>query len=255
MNRQLAAVSLFTDFGADDHYIGQMKAVIHSACPDLPVFDLMSGAPAFNAKASGRLLAAILEDLPPSMLILAVIDPGVGSDRHVLLVETEKHLLLAPDNGLLSYVVKHQSVEKILKVKWLPEKLSASFHGRDLFAPLAVKLAHGKDFSTEEMAAEAIVGSEWPEQLDEIIHIDSYGNLITGLKADSMKLTDTVRVDGNLMPFSRTFSDVQVGALIWYENSSGLVEIACNQGSAKAMLSANIGDKVEIVSASAKDWL
>lgn len=238
----IQSIALFTDFGADDSYHGEMKARLHARLPGQGVFDLMSGAPRCNPQASAYLLAALVQHLPAQILIIALVDPGVGSKRKALLLNTGRHLLLGPDNGLLSQVYRQQGGE-LFEIGWRPEALSSSFHGRDLFAPAAVRWLLNEPL----MLTPAVdcIGQDWPLDLAQIIHLDAFGNLISGVRYCAS--IGQVSVAGRTLAQAKTFSDVPVGELFWYENSVGLVEIAANQASAAALLQLGIGASLEIL--------
>jgi len=136
-------IVLFTDFGLDGPYVGQMKAVLHRDAPGVPVIDLFADAPAFDAKRSAYLLAAYAEEFPAPTVFLAVVDPGVGGARRPLMVEADGRRYVGPDNGLFEIVWRRARRRRGGAITWRPERLSASFHGRDLFAPVAARLAVG----------------------------------------------------------------------------------------------------------------
>jgi hypothetical protein len=134
---------LITYFGVADPYMGQMRAVLARAAPGVPVIDLFSNAPAFNAKASAYLLAAYCTEFTPGTVFLCVVDPGVGGPRAAIALEADGRWYVAPDNGLLSVAARRAAVARWWRITWRPANLSASFHGRDLFAPVAARLALG----------------------------------------------------------------------------------------------------------------
>ena len=241
-------VFLFTDFGYSGPYVGQMKAVLYERLPEGTVIDLMHDAPRFNPKASAYLLAALAEFMPANSVTAAVIDPGVGSKRKAIALKTDSRWFVGPDNGLLALVARHAKSAKIYDIAHVPSHLSASFHGRDLFAPVCAELAQGilKSLSPRKQQ-DRILGSDWPEDCAEIIYIDEFGNAMTGMRFDLLPTTCDIRVDSQLVPVRRTFSDAPVGAPLAYRNSQGLLEIAVNQGSANADLALEIGSCVDIV--------
>lgn len=234
-------LALFTDFGSMDSYQGEMKARLLTALPQWAVFDLMVGAPAMNPRAAAYLLAAIVNQLPEHILVIAVVDPGVGSERKPLLLDTGKHLLLGPDNGLLSQVLLQQG-GRVFEIGWRPESLSASFHGRDLFAPAAIRLALDEPLGLKPLQSLDICGADWPCDYPVIIHIDAFGNLISGLLYHQN--IRHIQVQGRLLMQARSFYEVPVGELFWYQNSLGLVEIAANQARACDLLQVQIGEPV-----------
>ena len=134
-------IFLFTDFGAGDIYVGQMKAVLHERAPKAPVVDLLNDAPAFNVRAGAHLLAAFAARLPKDSVTLAVVDPGVGGPREPVAVLADGRWFVGPDNGLISVAASRAAKHEVHTIEWRPEKLTASFHGRDLFAPVAAMIA------------------------------------------------------------------------------------------------------------------
>ncbi|MGO8915196.1 MAG: S-adenosyl-l-methionine hydroxide adenosyltransferase family protein [Stellaceae bacterium] len=137
-------IVLFTDFGAGGPYLGQVKAVLYGAAPTIPVIDLMADAPAHDPMSAAYLLAAYVSEFPHGTVFLAVVDPGVGSGRRAVAAEIDGRWYVAPDNGLLEPLLRRAKVARAWEIAWRPERLSASFHGRDLFAPIAARLARAE---------------------------------------------------------------------------------------------------------------
>jgi len=237
-------IALFTDFGERGPYLGQVEMALHQAGIRQPLIRLFNDAPAFDPRASAYLLAALVRYAPLPTLFLGVVDPGVGGDRLPLTLRVDKHWFVGPDNGLFSQVVKQGETTVLRAVDWLPERLSASFHGRDLFAPVAARLAVGR--SVDSHPVESIVGLWWPDQLSEVIYIDHYGNACTGLRGDGLDPGLAVSVDGRSVHHAHTFGEAPVGAPFWYINSLGLLEIAVNQGRADVTLGLHVGSPVKL---------
>ena len=240
-------IVLFTDFGLEGPYTGQVKTVLHREAPGVPVIDLFSDAPVERPKPSAYLLAAYAEWFPPGTVVLAVIDPGVGSARAPVIVEAQGRWYVGPDNGLFELVTRRAATPKTWEISWLPVTLSASFHGRDLFAPVAGRLARGELPSGPPRTAETGRCTDWPDDLPEIVYIDRYGNAITGLRAACLPSDVRLEVCGRALQRVRTFSDVPAGEAFWYANSNGLAEIAVNSGRAADALRLAIGDAVAIL--------
>ena len=240
-------IVLFTDFGLSGPYTGQMKAVLHQTAPAMPVVDLFADAPAGNPKASAYLLAAYAPWFPASTIFLCVVDPGVGGARPPIIVEADGRWFVGPGNGLFELVQRRAQQTRTWDIDWQPERLSASFHGRDLFAPVAAMLARGEAPPGQPRVDRADRRADWPDDLSEIIYIDHYGNAMTGLRAAALPRDGRLVAAGRLLERARTFSDLPPGTAFWYENSNGLVEIAVNQGRADRELGLSIGTLVEIV--------
>jgi S-adenosylmethionine hydrolase len=239
-------IFLFTDFGDADLYVGQVKAVLHSYAPGVPVIDLLHEAPAFNVKASAHLLAALAGQLPAGSVTMAVVDPGVGGKRKPLAVLADDRWFVGPDNGLLSVVVARAKRAEAYLIGWKPKKLSASFHGRDLFAPVAGLLARGDRKAVKLGKSGMLAVSPDTADLPEVIYVDHYGNALTGLRASRLKRHTKLVVGRRRIERARVFSDVQKGKVFWYENSLGLAEIAASGASAAAALRLAVGEPVRV---------
>ncbi len=237
---------LFTDFGMAGPYLGQMKAVLLERAPGVPIVDLMADAPACNPRAAAYLLPNYSTAFPVGSVFLVVVDPGVGTpQREPVVVEADGRWFVGPGNGLFSLVQRRAAHCRCWKITLQPEQLSASFHGRDLFAPVAAAVALG-DLSCCQPAA-CCDEPSWPDDLPEVVYIDHFGNVVTGIRAVSIPRTARVVVGQNHISYARTFGATTVGAVFWYENSNGLLELAVNQGRAADVLGMGIGDSVRIV--------
>lgn len=241
-------IVLFTDFGLAGPYTGQVKAVLHRAAPGVPVIDLFADAPAGKPKPSAYLLAAYGSWFPPGTVLLAVIDPGVGSTRAAIVVEADGRSYVGPDNGLFELVVRRGGSTRLREILWRPDRLSASFHGRDLFAPVAAQFAGGGQ-PPPGLLRDAEIGRfpDWPDDLPEIVYADTYGNAMTGLRAALLPPGARLAAGGHVLARATTFSDVPPGAALWYENANGLAEIAVNGGRADTALDLKIGTPVAIL--------
>jgi S-adenosyl-L-methionine hydrolase (adenosine-forming) len=240
-------IVLFTDFGLLGPYTGQMKAVLYQVAPGIPVIDLFADAPAGNPKASAYLLAAYAEWFPAGTVFLGVVDPGVGGPRPAIVVEADGRRYVGPGNGLFELVQRRAKEARSWDIDWKPERLSASFHGRDLFAPVAGMLARGEPPPGPPRVDGADRRAGWPDDLAEIVYIDHYGNAMTGLRAGKLAPHARLAAADRVLERARTFSDLPPGAAFWYENSNGLAEIAVNQGRADRELDLSIGSPVEII--------
>lgn len=241
-------IGLFTDFGVAGPYLGQVRGVLLGRAPEIPVIDLMADAPSCRPRAAAYLLAALAPEWPADMVVMAVVDPGVGGDRRPLIAEIDGRWWCGPDNGLFEALLRRATTARCWAITWRPERLSASFHGRDLFAPVAVRLALGE--RPEDIGTQAVQPwrpAEWPDELAEIVYGDHYGNAMTGLRAAAMGEGAEIAVAGRRLARARTFADLPPGGAFWYENSVGLVEIAINQGSAMEILGLEIGSPVQVL--------
>ncbi|MBS1213085.1 MAG: uncharacterized protein H6R26_1702 [Proteobacteria bacterium] len=228
-------ILLFTDFGAEGPYLGQMEAVLRLGAPSEPVINLLSNAPQAEPRLSAYLLAALANGFPTGSIFLCVVDPGVGGNRLPMVLEADGRWFVGPDNGLLNTVAV-QATEAVWRIiEWRPESLSSSFHGRDLFAPVAARLAH-QDLSWTSGTAEGPDLETWPADIATVIYIDAYGNAITGWRHAADLDGKTLLINGKRIPAAQTFCEVQEGQPFWYRNSMGLIEIAANRKRADKIL-------------------
>ena len=242
-----------TDFGVAGPYLAQMHAAARLPAPDLPVLDLMADLPAFQPARSGYLLAALAPEFPAGSAFCCVVDPGVGSERQALIVQANRRWFVGPDNGLMAIAAKRDPEARVWTLDWRPERLSASFHGRDLFMPAAALLATGQPVASTPIDLARMVGADAPPDLAEVVYIDSYGNAMTGLRADILPADADLLAGGRRIQRARTFADVAPGGALWYANSSGLAEIAVNQGRADRDLRVSVGAPVTLHGAPAGD--
>jgi len=241
---------LFTDFGLEGPYVGQMKAVLHQGAPGVPVVDLMHDAPACEPRRAAYLLAAYASAFPEGSVFIAVVDPGVGGERRAVVLQSGGRWYVGPDNGLLALVRRRQGGSRAWQITWRPERLSASFHGRDLFAPVAAQIASSSGTADAPWGREIDAGSldrdDLPDQLAEIIYVDRFGNGISGLAGENFSPNHRFVVHNIEIKGETTFSSVPVGALFWYVNSNGLVEIACNRGRADRKVGLVVGTAIGV---------
>jgi len=240
-------IVLFTDFGLAGPYTGQVNAVLQETAPAVPVIQLFADAPPGQPKPAAYLLAAYAQWFPQGTILLCVVDPGVGSARRGLIAEAAGRLYVGPDNGLFELVLRRAASSRCWDISWRPPTLSASFHGRDLFAPVAGRLARGELPATLASPAVPRGYPDWPDDLAEIVYIDHYGNALTGLRGESLPPSAGLAVAGHPVAHAETFSSVPSGAAFWYVNSNGLVEIAVNSGRADRTLSLAVGSEVKIL--------
>lgn len=255
-------VTLLTDFGLADPFVGIVKGRILGRFPAARIVDLSHAIPAGHAGLAGFWLARAWREFPPGTLHLAVVDPGVGTDRGVVLAAAGHQLLLAPDNGLLP-----EALREIRDVNWrrmdpeLPARLgllplSATFQGRDLFAPLAAELACGA-LTVEAFgpAATPVQGELLPPpqrsagQLSgRVVLVDHFGNLITNIPAAWIAALrqPTVSVAGRQLPLTARYSDTPEGAPLALVNAFGLLEVAVNRGRAEEFLALGAGSPIEV---------
>jgi S-adenosylmethionine hydrolase len=238
------AILLFSDYGSNDLYVGQVEAVLDRCAPGVRVIHLLHEAPPFNVRAAAHLLAALARDLPGGHVVLGVVDPGVGSERGAVVLRADGRWYVGPDNGLFSVAAARASATSVWRITARWPDASPSFHGRDVFAPIAAAVATD-DFPNGDVApaAELAVGFGG-EDLAEVIYIDHFGNAFTGIRARDVPAARRLVAKGRAMPYARVFAEAAPGTAFWYENSSGLVEIAVNQGHAARELGLAVGTPV-----------
>ncbi|WP_114088913.1 S-adenosyl-l-methionine hydroxide adenosyltransferase family protein [Thalassospira profundimaris] len=230
-------ILIFSDFHFAGPYSGAMQAaVMRYAGPKEGVVNLMLDAPDRDPMRSAYLLAALRCEFRAGDIGLCVVDPGVGSARRALVVRCDDSYFVGPDNGLFEVLIRRAHDVCLWQIDWEPDGASASFHGRDIFGPVAGMLAAGTGFARHELAADDRFADarDWPDDLAEVIYIDGYGNAMTGLRASHDRATASILTLGDMeITRARTFSDVPAGQVFWYENSFGLVEIAVNGGAGR----------------------
>ena len=241
------AITLLTDFGTADGYVGEMKGVLCAMAPEAQLVDVAHDVPPHDIDAGRLALARYWLRYPPGTVHLAVVDPGVGSDRAAIAVESDGRFLVGPDNGVLSPALLHPDARCVVLA--VPAHASATFHGRDVFAPAAARLAMGTALdSLGEPCVEPVM-RRTPEAVRRedglvsgvVITIDRFGNAITNLIT---RRGGTLHVGGRTLPLLRTYSEAAPGEAMGLVGSSGLVEIAVRDGSAATVLGLRRGDEV-----------
>lgn len=240
-------IVLFTDYGLHGPYIGQVEALLCQESPDAKVINLFADLPRQNPRAAAYVLAAYATEFPSATIFFCVVDPGVGSfDDNPVVLKLDNRWYVGPDNGIFDMVIRQSKTSECWKINWRPEKLSSSFHGRDLYAPVCAMIANGIDIPGEKIQWQD--QHQWPDALNEIIYIDVFGNCMTGIAASRINKNSILHVSDKDLPYAKTFSAVTAGEPFWYENANGLVELAVNRGSAAALLKLTVGSGIEIKS-------
>jgi S-adenosylmethionine hydrolase len=255
-------VALFTDFGWEDPYVAQMKGVILTVDPTARLLDLTHTVSPFNIAEGAYLLDQSAEEFPAGTIFIAVVDPGVGTERDPVLLETSKgKFFVGPDNGLFTHVVDNEGFSRAWKLD-KPEyfrggAVSATFHGRDIFAAVAAHLASGVDPDRVGTPIKTLVMLPVKEPTFtggsisvEVLHLDRYGNVILNLRNDGeiaakLKEGNLVKIsigkDSYSGPLVKTYGDMEKGRLILLYGGNGFLEIAMNQGSAAKELKVEAG--------------
>lgn len=266
-------IALLTDFGTADTYVGTMKGVILSIAPGVQIVDISHGVQPQNIDEGAYLLWSSYRFFPHHTILVAIVDPGVGTDRPIVCVRTSKHLFLAPDNGILKFVLAEIGDYEVVRLSnrkyYLPD-VSVSFHGRDIFAPVAAHLATGLPVSKLGKCCDLLTQPEWLVKIESqhrategrVLHIDRFGNIITNFTpANQLPAIRAVRVfrkagtskskriQAIRATFYPTYGDAPTNTPFAMIGSSGLLEIALRNGNASSRLKLKAGDhlKVEVV--------
>ena len=262
----MALITLTTDFGLDNWFSGAMKGVIKNICPAVPIVDISHCIRRFNVYAGAFTLKNSYCFFPDRTIHVVVVDPGVGSDRRAILVKTEKYYFIAPDNAVLSYALEQENVEKIISIeneKYFLSPVSSTFHGRDIFAPVAAYLAAGvaiDEFGPEVHEIKQLARSvphplSARELLGHILYVDNFGNCITNIsrhcfeKLLSESTTGAFKIavrDREITKISTSYSDGRSDEPVVVVGSSDYLEIALNQGSAAETVGLNEGMEIII---------
>lgn len=255
-------ITLLTDFGADSPYVAAMKGVILSINPDVTLADLTHSVPPQDIRHGALVLAETLPWFPADAIHVAVVDPGVGSSRRILCLEFGQRRCIGPDNGLYSRLAAQQPPSRITAVTdpqfWLPT-VSATFHGRDIMAPVAARLSLGLDPRRLGPPVSDMLQLDWPEVVKvpgeitgRVASVDSFGNLITDIRSDQLSDVPTderlqiVCDEHETRGLFRTYADQPEMTLIALVGSSGQLELAIVGDSAKLMLGVGVGAPVTL---------
>ncbi|HEY4218859.1 MAG TPA: SAM-dependent chlorinase/fluorinase [Gemmatimonadaceae bacterium] len=240
-------ITLLTDFGTADGYVGEMKGVLLSLAPDAELVDLTHDIAPQDVERARLTLARVWRRFPNGTVHLVVVDPGVGSARAALAVESDGKWLVGPDNGVLSPALLLPGARAVELM--LPSGASATFHGRDVFAPAAAALARGEPIEALGPIADAPVIRRTPEPIrgadgalrGQVIVVDRFGNAVTNL---AVLRDGIVSVDGLELPLRRTYAEVAEGEPIAVVGSTGFIEIAVRNGDAARVLNLSRGSTV-----------
>lgn len=249
-------IALLTDFGTQDYFVGAMKGVILSIAPDVPIVDITHEIPPQDIRAAAFTLAACYRDFPKGTIFVAVVDPGVGSDRRSICVDAAGYRFLGPDNGSLTFVLDDETrVFHLTNEKFFLRPVNQTFHGRDVFAPVAAHLAKGIALAEfgPEIDDPVRFDSTPPRKISDseiegqILHIDRFGNLISNLGRADLSGGFTLEINGQEISDHRKFySERPAGELFSIFGSAGYLEISSFRASAAERLRARVGDKITV---------
>lgn len=264
----MKVIALLTDFGTQDIYVGVMKGVIWSICPNAQIADLTHQIPPQDITAGALALWGAFRFFPQETVFCAVVDPGVGTKRRAIAVQTSQHFFIGPDNGLLWWAINESEILKVVELKnrayFLPI-VSNTFQGRDIFAPVSAHIARGvpidefgSEINPDELVKLPPLRAKFSEQTitAQVIHIDRFGNAITNLRRDDFErwlesfgnMGWVTTIGGkSFNSLSRSYAEVGEGEPLLLFNSYGLLEIAINQGNAAEALGICKGEQIEIL--------
>ena len=264
-------ITLLTDFGLQDVYVGIMKGVISQINPNASIIDLTHDIPPQDIAAGSCALLSAYKYFPINTVHLAVIDPGVGSSRRGVAIEFDGGFLVGADNGLFSNLLSQTPAKKVVSLDnpqyWRSQSSSSTFHGRDIFAPIAAHLASGIEIEKlgTEIELESLISSDFPlvkiegdNSIGQVQYIDRFGNLITNIAASDVSedqlssspqvINLQVIIHNQIIPMVATYSDRPRNELVALIGSHGYLEIAVNCGNAQARLQAQVGATVIVKS-------
>ncbi|MGH7520329.1 MAG: SAM hydrolase/SAM-dependent halogenase family protein [Gemmatimonadales bacterium] len=241
-------ITLLTDFGTVDSYVAEVKAVLLSRAPDVTTVDISHQVSPGDIRAGQYLLSRAWQHFPAGTIHLAVVDPGVGTERRAIVAESGGHRFVAPDNGLLSFLRQEARYVSLP----IASRAAATFHGRDVFAPAAASIANGASLESLGTIITDPYHAPLPTpQTDgltvvgEVIYVDRFGTLVSNIAGHAVQAGVRIRVEGtDVGSLSRTFRDVARGALVAFVGSGGTVEIAVRDGSAARLLGVGVGAEV-----------
>lgn len=254
-------VTLTTDFGLADHFVGVMKGVILGINPSAQIVDISHQVSPFEIPEAGFLIAQAWQYFPKHTVHVVVVDPGVGTLRRPILVEAGGHYFVGPDNGVFSmiYATGPHKVRAITAERYFVRPVSRTFHGRDVFAPVAARLSRGvaptrfgrliRDYARQEFYQAVRTGKRiWTGT---VLRVDRFGNLITNFRLAEFPAVATrpflLRAGAEtIVRFARTYAECPPGELCLIEGSSGYLEIAMHQASAAKRLGCGVGAPVEL---------
>ena len=254
-------VTLMTDFGLKDPYVAEMKGVILGICPNAEIVDVSHEIEKFNIRMGAYVLASASSYFPVGTINVAVVDPRVGTERRGLCIKTARGYFIGPDNGVLVLAARTQGIKHVRVIKnakFLLPNVSHTFHGRDVFAPIAAHLANGVNPSDIGPETRKMVIPEFAKVVKdkkrvrgEILHLDDFGNAVTNITEKDFEglgvyRGSTLKVDGvqRRLRFCKTYGEVEVGEPLALIGSHGYLEISVNQGDASENFGFKVGDKI-----------
>lgn len=258
-------ITLLSDFGSKDAYVAEMKAVVLSICPEARIVDISHEIRKFDVRMGAFVLASATPYFPKGTIHVVVVDPGVGTKRRGIVVETQQSFYLGPDNGVLMLAAQKEDILHVYHLtnkKYMLPNVSHTFHGRDVFAPMAAHLARGckpsdfgrqiHDYVVPKFSKPSVKRNE---VFGEVIHIDDFGNVITNVRAEDLEkagIPKTAKLQASLMgktlvlKFCSTYGDVPEKTPLALIGSHGFLELSVNQGNASEFFNITIGNTIHL---------
>jgi S-adenosylmethionine hydrolase len=269
--RTVSIITLLSDFGLKDPYVAEMKAIILSIHPQTHIVDITHQIEKFSIRMGAFVLASATPHFPLGTIHVAVVDPGVGTKRRPIIVETKRNFYVGPDNGLLMLAAQKEGLRHVYHVnnpQYMLHRVSRTFHGRDIFAPVAANLARGRspfefgpeiqDYAVPEFAKPHVGEGEL---LGEVLHIDDFGNIISNISEEDLEkigiregCSIRVKLDRTMLTVKlcSAYGGVPARTPLAIIGSNDFIEVSINQGNASLMFKAKIGDSLRVSPASSK---
>lgn len=258
-------IALMTDFGLRDSFVASMKGVILSICPDVNIVDLSHEVDSFDVMHGALLLSSSAKFFPDGTIFVGVVDPGVGTERRGIVVETRRHVAVGPDNGLFSLLIENEGIVGVYEIRdksLLIDLPFETFHGLTVFAPVAAHIANGTppssvgpkidDYVKMSLPRPQVCGSKISSI---VLHIDRFGNIITGIPMETLRRMNMkqgaklkLRAKNKTVEatLEKSYGYVPAGSFVFVIDSYGFLELAVNQGDAAKSLGLKRGDPIEI---------
>ena len=247
-------ITLTTDFGSSDPYVGIMKGVILGIAPEARLIDVSHGVASYDVMEGAFVLSAAVRYFPAGTVHLGVVDPGVGSERRPIAASDGGHIFVGPDNGLFSLCLDDDAeLHHITNEEYFLKPVSDTFHGRDIFAPVAARLAMGATLESVGPRVYDFLRLIPPSGPQTILHVDRFGNLVTSLRLEDLRVDSVIRIAGYDVGTRRTaYSEGASGELFLIAGSSGYLEISMNRASAADHLKVGRGMELNVETARQK---
>jgi S-adenosyl-L-methionine hydrolase (adenosine-forming) len=257
----MSFIALITDYGKSDWFVGEMKGAMAGIAPHATIIDITNDIEPGDIKSAAFSLLACYRTFPVDTVFCVVVDPGVGTSRAALAIKAGSYFFVGPDNGVLSWALRNEPSREIRRIEFpdlLPREISNTFHGRDIFGPIAAHLAKGIGLEKTGPVISSMIELPWREPIREdsriigsVVHIDRFGNAITTVDKNSIKVLPAashvlLEKYGTELPLCTHFQQVPTGQGLSYIGSSGYLEIAINNANAAAIFGLHVDDRISV---------